>query len=137
MQCAFCENESEYLCDFELGWSEWKSDGDRRVLSLEGEPITCDAPMCKECKLKVGIIFDASGCGTIETIDYCPIHKYSDSACIQHELSKGQSESIRLKDWKFRYYQRIVKLSGDILRMRRGGLSGSNPEQSTTKHFNN
>jgi len=112
MKCVCCEKEAEYYCDYAFGWSAWEDDKerDRRVMLIDGEPITCDAPLCGECRSVVGRQFDIYGPGTMDTTDYCHIHLHAaDESYLQNEISVGAAESIRLKDWKFKYYQRGLR----------------------------
>lgn len=108
--CAFCDAPSTHLCDFEHGWSHWEDDVDskgktRRVMSMQGSVMTCDAPICEACRTQVGILF---GKGFVETKDHCPVHRERERVRFidAGEKSAGEVEAIRLRDWKFRYLQR-------------------------------
>lgn len=106
-KCAFCDNEALFLCDFEHGWDSWGQFGRRRCVNMNGKAITCDAPLCSDCRTKIGYT------SFFDSYDYCPIHK-SRHGTLRRELTTGQAESIRLKDWKFKYYQKQLEFMLDL-----------------------
>lgn len=50
-RCGFCNGKATRECDYELG------------RTLDGRPITCDAPICSACARPIG-----------EEKDLCPRH---------------------------------------------------------------
>lgn len=109
-KCAFCANHSEYLCDHAFGWSNWEYSQflDVRLRTNKSEPLTCDAPLCSKCRTITGRIFDLCGPGSFDTKDVCPVHQdhIDGDFTSPIELTMGGAESLRLRYWKFKYFQR-------------------------------
>ena len=75
-------------------------------MCMEGEAVTCDAPMCESCKTQTGIRFTSGEIDDVETQDLCPVHLKWPSFYVANELTPGAAEGLRLKDWKMRWLQK-------------------------------
>jgi len=105
--CVSCDAVATRYCDFILGHSSWKMDGERKVFDISSLPERCDAPMCEQCKTQVGSQFFCGTDGCFETVDFCNAHIGKER--LQRETSfctKGGAESQRLKTWKMKYLQK-------------------------------
>jgi len=105
-KCAFCSNMAELYCDYIIGSSAWVFYSGQRRIYLNVPPERCDAPICTDCGTNGGIIFYCGKDGSIETKDYCPVHtNIGTMSNISKLMSIGKAESIRLKQWKMKYFQ--------------------------------
>jgi hypothetical protein len=95
--CAYCGRAATILCDFYLGgeidethtkWPCYKSDG---------EPFTCDAPLCEQCRVVVGM---TTITGVPTAIDHCPYHARINDAYHARPMTKHEAERLRIVAWK-------------------------------------
>lgn len=105
MECLWCENEAEHLCDYMLGHVV---NADGVIEDLKAPHFTCDAPMCGEHRRKIGHV-----CGTLEpphadTIDHCPAH--ADEPPLEpaewatnRSLAQRKRHGVRAVAWRSRF----------------------------------
>lgn len=67
-RCGWCRAKATLLCDEPLALAPGVK------LSLEDDIPTCDAPLCADCVVQVGITFACGIGGHVDSVDRCPVH---------------------------------------------------------------
>ena len=96
--CAFCGRAATLLCDFCFGVEIDETHRKWPVFKSGGKPFTCDAPLCEQCRVVVGM---TTITGVPEAIDYCPHHATDGfKEYLGRPMTKHDAEKMRIATWK-------------------------------------
>lgn len=101
-RCLVCGGVATLLCDYVLGaviGGVTDSPRPRTVIDCKQMPYRCDMPLCRSCATHAGnFFFSGPDCGGTDSIDYCPIHRSSDTH-MPEPITPDHADSLRREAW--------------------------------------